>query len=42
MKANKGYDLGLLKCGKDKAFTPIPTNPNILIKINSSINHKGK
>jgi len=32
MKTKNGYDLGLWKCGKGKAFTHIPTNIIILFK----------
>jgi len=35
-------DFGSWKCEKGYAFTHIPTNIMILIKINSIINHKGK
>ena len=36
MKTKNGYDLGLWKCGKGKAFTHIPTNIIILLKKNPS------
>ena len=39
MKTGNISDLGSWKCGKDKAFTHIPTNFMILIKINSIKNH---
>ena len=42
MMIEDSYDLGLWKCGKDRAFTHIPTNFMILIKTNSSFDHKGK
>jgi len=35
-------EFGSWKCGKGRAFTHIPTNFMILIKMNSSIDHKGK
>ena len=42
MKTKNGYDLGSWKCGKGRAFTHIPTNFIILLKINSINNHLEK
>jgi len=42
MKSDNGYDLGSWKCGKDRAFTHIPSNFIVLFERNSSKNQTKK
>jgi len=39
MTTGNQYEIGSWKCGKGKAFTPIPTYFIILLEINSIKNH---